>query len=57
MATVRLAEGTTVDCVGPELELLELLELLLLLLELADGRQGGTISVATLLLAGRTSSF
>jgi hypothetical protein len=53
-----LAEGITVDCVGPELELLELLELLLLLLlELADGRQGGTISVATLLLAGSTSSF
>lgn len=56
MATVRFAEGITVDCVGPELELLELLELLLLL-ELADGRHGGTIRVATLLLAGRTSSF
>jgi hypothetical protein len=59
VATVLFAEGITVDCVGPELELLELLELLLLLLllELADGRQGGTISVTTLLLAGRTSSF
>ena len=61
MATVLFADGTTVDCVGPELELLELLELLLLLLllllELDDGRQGGTISVVTPLLAGRTSSF
>jgi GNAT superfamily N-acetyltransferase len=58
VATVPFADGTTVDCVGPELELLELLELLLLLLlEPADGRQGGTISVTTLLLAGRTSSF
>jgi hypothetical protein len=59
VATVFFADGTTVDCVGPELELLELLELLLLLLllELDVGRHGGTISVATLLLAGRTSSF
>lgn len=59
MATVFFADGITVDWVGPELELLELLELLLLLLllELADGRHGGTISVVTLLLAGRTSSF
>jgi hypothetical protein len=59
VATVLFADGTTVDCVGPELELLELLELLLLLLllEVDDGRQGGTISVVTLLLAGRTSSF
>lgn len=60
MATVLFADGTTVDCVGPELELLELLELLLLLLlllELDGGRHGGTISVVTLLLAGRTSSF
>ena len=61
MATVLFADGTTVDCVGPELELLELLELLqlllLLLLEPAGGRQGGTLSVVTLLLAGRTSSF
>ena len=60
MATVLFADGTTVDCVGPELELLELLELLLLLLlllELDDGRQGGTINVVTPLLAGRTSSF
>ncbi len=60
MATVFFADGITVDCVGPELELLELLELLLLLLlllELADGRHGGTISVVTLLFAGRTSSF
>jgi hypothetical protein len=58
VATDLFADGITVDCVGPELELLELLELLLLLLlELEDGRHGGTISVATLLLAGRTSSF
>jgi hypothetical protein len=61
VATVFFADGTTVDCVGPELELLllllELLLLLPLLLELADGRHGGTISVATLLLAGRTSAF
>ena len=61
MATVLFADGTTVDCVGPELELLELelLELLelLLLLELDDGRHGGTMSVTTLLLAGSTSSF
>jgi hypothetical protein len=60
VATDFFADGITVDCVGPELELLELLELLLLLLlllELADGRHGGTISVVTLLLAGSTSSF
>jgi hypothetical protein len=60
VATVLFADGTTVDCVGPELELLELLELLLLLLlllEVGGGRHGGTISVSTLLLAGRTSSF
>lgn len=47
-------DGITLDCVGCWLELeleleLELLELL------GGGRQGGTISVVTLLLAGSTS--
>jgi hypothetical protein len=49
-------DGITFDWLGagPELELeLELDELLEL--ELAGGRHGGTISVRTLLLAGRTS--
>lgn len=49
-------DGITLDWLGagPELELeLELDELELL--EPAGGRQGGTISVVTLLLAGRTS--
>lgn len=47
----------TFDWLGVALELLELEleELLLLELELGGGRHGGTISVLTLLLAGRTS--
>jgi hypothetical protein len=59
VAVVLFADGITFVWLPPELELLELLELLLLELllelELGDGRHGGTISVVTLLLAGRTS--
>jgi hypothetical protein len=50
VATVPLLEGITDSWLG-ELELLELLELELGLI----GRQGGTIRVVTLLLAGSTS--
>lgn len=60
MATVAFFDGITDSWLVlelAELELLELLELLdELLLELGGGgRQGGTISVTTLLLAGSTS--
>jgi hypothetical protein len=59
VATVPLLDGITFDWLGVALELeleLELeLDELLLELEVGGGRQGGTISVFTLLLAGSTS--
>jgi hypothetical protein len=52
VATVLFFDGITASWLE-ELALLELLELLELLV--GGGRHGGTIRVATLLLAGRTS--
>jgi hypothetical protein len=53
VATVLFLDGMTFVWLGVDDELE--LELLLDELEPADGRQGGTIRVLTLLLAGRTS--